>query len=207
MPGQPRPTSQRAYGVKLLTSQHPEIRRLKRESDAPSIHGNKTWGSSFLLMDYLKKHPIPKGSRVLELGCGWGPAGIYCAKKFKARVTGIDADDAVFPYLELHAQENGVEIETRQIRFEKLTRKILSKYDVIIGGDICFWDELALVLEKLVNRAVKAGVKQIILADPGRPPFLDMADRCVDKHCAEFLSWEAKRPRHSTGCLLVVENA
>jgi predicted nicotinamide N-methyase len=191
----------------LLTSQHPDIRRLKRASETPSIHGNKTWGSSFLIMDYLKKHPLPAGSRVLELGCGWGPAGIFCAKQFGAEVTGVDADSAVFPYLELHARENGVAIATHCARFEKLTTGMLGQYDVIIGADICFWDELAVVLKNLVNRAVRAGVKQILLADPGRPPFLDLADYCVDKHCAEFLAWSTTRPRRSTGCLISIQNA
>ena len=117
-------------------------------------------------MDYLTHQGLPEGSRVMEVGCGWGLAGIYCAKNFGARVTGIDADDNVFPYLDLHAEINGVEVKTKKARFEELKKKTLAKQDLIIGGDICFWDEMIDPLYDLVKKARKAGVAQIILADP-----------------------------------------
>lgn len=196
-----------AYGVKLLTSQHKGIRELRKNADEPSIHGTKLWGSSFLIMDYLEQNPLPKNSKVLEIGCGWGPAAIYCAKKQKASVTASDADKAVFPYLELHAKENKVKIETLKQRFEKFTRKDLSQYDVIIGADVCFWDELSDVLYKLIRKALKAGVKKIIIADPERSPFLTLAETCVEKFYAEVEPWSADQPKKSRGSLLIIENA
>lgn len=196
----------RAYGIDFLLSQHPVITRIKRASSVPSIHGNKFWGSSYLLMDYLKKHPIAEKSRVLEIGCGWGLAGIFCAKQFKAQVTGVDADDAVFPYLQAHAEYNGVTIEAIKRRFEHLTTTQLAQYDVIIGADICFWDELSTTLFNLVNRAVRAGVKKIIIADPERSPFFELTERCIDRHCADLESWSVTKPRRASGCLLIIEN-
>ena len=157
-------------------------------------------------MDYLQKNPITKGSRVLELGCGWGLASIYCAKTFGADVTAIDADDAVFPYLKLHAEVNGTTIKTRRQRFEKISKLQLSAYDLVIGADICFWDELSDVLYHLVNRAVNAGVKKIVLTDPERSPFFDLANRCIDRHCAELDDWSVSQPRRATGCVLSIEN-
>ncbi len=199
-------TTRMAYGVKLLTSQHKDIRKLKRDAEAPSIHGNKFWGSSYLIMDYLQKNPPQKGCRVLELGCGWGLASIYCAKKYKAKVTGIDADDAVFPYLQLHAAHNDVEVKTKKQYFEKITTKQLEKYDMIIAADICFWDDLADIVYKLIRRACKAGVGKIIIADPQRSPFLEMSERCVNKFYAELEPWSVKKPRSASGSLLIIEN-
>ena len=49
--------SRRFRGVTMPTSSHPEIRRIKREGNDPSIHGNKLWKSSCLLIDYLKTNP------------------------------------------------------------------------------------------------------------------------------------------------------
>ena len=100
-----------AFGLKILNSNHKEIRRLKRAGYIADIHGNKFWNSSFLIMDYLKKHPLKKNLKVLEIGCGWGLLGIYCARQFDAQVTGIDADENVLPYMQLHAEQNGVCIE------------------------------------------------------------------------------------------------
>lgn len=196
----------KAYGIELLQSQHPAVRKLKNNMPAASIHGNKFWGSSYLLMDYFSQHPITSKSKVLELGCGWGLAGIYCAKKFKAEVTGVDADAAVFPYLQLHADHNQVAIKTLQKRFERITTRELSQFDVIIGADICFWDELSDILYNLINRAVRAGVKKIVLADPERAPFFTLSERCIDRHFAELEPWAVDQPRRSTGCLLIIEN-
>jgi predicted nicotinamide N-methyase len=195
-----------AFGVKILTSQHKDIRRIKREQETPSIHGNKFWGSSYLLMDYLQKNRPAKGCKVLELGCGWGLAGIHCAKSYQAQVTGVDADAAVFPYLNLHAEHNGVSLTTREQYFENITRKQLAEYDLIIAADICFWDELGDIVYKLVKRACQAGVGKIVIADPERPPFFEMAERCIDQFYGELEHWAVDEPRRASGCLLVIEN-
>lgn len=194
------------FGITQLNSQHREVRRLKREQQAPSIHGNKFWGSSYLLMDYLQDNPPAKGLKVLELGCGWGLAGIFCARHFDARVVGIDADSAVFPYLQLHADYNQVSVTTRKQYFEKITSQQLAEYDLIIAADICFWDELADTVYKLIRRACKAGVSKIIVADPERPPFFDMAQRCIDSFYGELEYRCIDEPRRTSGCLLVIEN-
>src|SRR4030095_13646160 len=107
------PQERHAFGLTLLAPSHPEVRRLQHDAVQPSLHGHKVWPSSLVLMDYLQQHGIPLRTRVLELGCGWGLVGIACAKLFQAQVTGLDADAAVFPYLQLHAARNGVHLGCR----------------------------------------------------------------------------------------------
>ncbi len=194
------------YGVKFLLSQHRDIRRLKRQTESPSIHGNKFWGSSYLLMDYLQEHPLPSGCKVLELGCGWGLLGIHCAVAYQSETTGIDADDAVFPFLDLHAQHNGVNIETQQLRFEELDEDYLSQFDIMLGADICFWDELSEELMQLMDRAINAGIKKIVIADPERAPFFELAEYCIEAYYAELENRVIDKPRRASGCLLVIEN-
>jgi predicted nicotinamide N-methyase len=200
-------TEYRFHGVKMLTTSHPEIRRVKRGDAQPSIHGNKLWRSSFLLIDYLKKHPPEHSATVMDAGCGWGMSGIYCARAFGSRVTSIDADPDVFPYLHANARANNVEVTTIARRFEKITTRELEKIDLLVAADICFWDELVKPVSNLVSRAVKAGVKKIIIADPERSPFFDVARRCEEKYCAELLEWSTHRPLIARGSLLVIENA
>ncbi|MCB1645677.1 MAG: methyltransferase domain-containing protein [Pseudomonadales bacterium] len=201
-------TQRQAYGVKILNSTHPEIRRLKREGYVAEIHGNKFWNSSFLIMEHLKKHPLPQGSRVLEIGCGWGLLGIHCAKKFNATVTGIDADPNVLPYMQLHAEMNGVSVEGRKMTFQQLTTEKLRQYDVILGADICFWDEMTTMLYNLINRSRKAGVSQVMIADPCRPPFTALAEKCTDKFAGqtEVVSKWLKKPVNASGDILIVRN-
>ena len=46
-------------GLTLLRSGHREIRKLKRANHVPTIHGNKVWNSSFLIMDQLTREKGP----------------------------------------------------------------------------------------------------------------------------------------------------
>ena len=197
----------RVHGITYLTPQHKIIKRLKRENPA-EIHGTKHWGSGFLLMEYFKRNKPKKGCRVLELGAGWGLTSAYLAKHFKCKVTALDADENVFPYLDAHAELNEVEIKTLCKPFEKLSKKELDKYDLIIGGDICFWDSLSDILFKLIRKANSGKTrKKIIIADPERPPFWDLVDRCIDKVDAdmEVIEQTTNKPRRLTGQLLVIE--
>lgn len=194
-----------AFGVKILNSNHKDIRRLKREGYVAEIHGNKFWNSSFLIMDYLKKHPLRKNARVMEIGCGWGLLGIYCAREFNSKVTGIDADANVLPYMDLHAEINGVEVDAVKRSFEKLSVDYLKGIDTILGADICFWDEMTGVLYNLIKRAKRAGVRQIMIADPCRPPFSDLAEICEDKfHNVELIDAHLSRPVKASGEILII---
>lgn len=187
-----------AYGIYLLESKHRLIRRLKKEFQ-PSVHGHKAWNASFLLMDYLQENPLAKKSRVLEVGCGWGPASVYAASKFKAKVTGLDVDKEVFPFLDVLAELNGVKVDSMVSRFETLKGKDLDKFDVLIGSDICFWDSLVKPLSSLVNRAMKNGVKRVIVTDPGRPTFYEFCDLARRKHNVELSEWYSTEPNHFSG--------
>ena len=173
-------TSQQAFDLEILNSSHPEIKKLKREYPT-SIHGNKFWGSSFLLMDYFRKNPLSSSDRVLELGCGWALASIYLNNKFGCHVTCIDADEDVFPYANLHASINAAEISTVKQRFENISKAQLADYDVIIAADVCFWDELSEIHLNLIRRALQVGIKKIIYADPERAPFTELAQRAGQK--------------------------
>lgn len=196
-------TERHAFGITVLKAADHRVRRLKQEHE-PSIHGNKMWTSSWAVMDYFEYQGLPPATRVMEVGCGWGLAGIYCARRYGARVVGVDADEAVFPYLQLHAGINGVEIETRCRRFEELSAADLAGQDVLIGADICFWDEMTDPVHQLVREAVRQGVQQVIVADPGRPPFTRMSERCVAELDAEVKEWEVDAPVRASAYLMIV---
>jgi predicted nicotinamide N-methyase len=153
----------------------------------------------------LEHAPEPeRGGDLLDLGCGWGLVGIACAKRFQAQVTGFDADAAVFPYLQLHAQRNGVQIATRHGTFADLTPQELAAFDLIVGADICFWEDLVDPLYQLVRHSVAAGVAEILVADPSRPPFDDLCARCVQQGDAAVLTWTTTTPVADTGRILRV---
>jgi predicted nicotinamide N-methyase len=191
-------------GIKALKSSHPDVRRIKRQNDDPSLHGNKVWRSSFALIDYLHHNPIRRGARVIDVGCGWGLTGIWLARTYGADVLAVDADPAVEPYLALQADLNRTEVRFEARRFEDLKRRDLEGVELMVGADICFWEEMVKPLFQLLKRARKAGVTRSIVADPGRPPFWDLAGRAEDKLDGEVLSHRVKRPKPAEKPLLIV---
>lgn len=189
------------YGVHVYRPCHRKIRNLKR-SHAPSFHGIRPWPSSWLLMDFLNRQGLHKGVRVMELGCGWGLAGIYCARNHGAKVTGVDIDSEVFPYLQMHTRINHVEVSTIQLGFDDLMGDHLKSIDVIIGADICFWDSLAHSLKRLIFRALGEGVQFVVLADPGRSSFEKLGRHFVQKGTGDVHGRFVERPYAIQGKIL-----
>lgn len=192
-----------AYGIYLLGTKHRLIKALKKHYQ-PSIHGHRAWGSSFILMDYLHHHGIRRGHTAAEIGCGWGGLSVFCAKTFDAKMTAIDLDAAVFPFLDVLAEINDVEIRHLQSNFAKLRVAELKKYTYLFGSDICFWDSMVDPLSKLVNRAIKAGVQRVIITDPGRPTFYEFCERMAAKHRTQLQEWYAIEPERVEGEVLEI---
>ena len=205
MPKRRNRTNIKAFGIQLLLSSHPEIRKLKRKYQ-PSVHGYKSWNSSWLLIDFIKRNHLNPKSNVLEIGCGWGLSGIYCAKKYAVTVTATDIDPDIYPFLNLHASINQVDITYLNIGFEKIRSNILKNADLVIGSDICFWENLIDPLRRLIQRAKRASVDKILIADPGRPTFDELSERFISKRGADLLEHEIKKPYPVSGKILKIEN-
>lgn len=191
-------------GLKVLKASHPEVRKIKRQQSGHSAHGNKVWRSSFVMLDYLETHPLKDNSRALEIGCGWGLAGLYLSKFQNIDVKGIDIDPSVKPYFDLQNKINGCELNFDACSFESLSQQTLSEYQYVIGTDICFWDELTQPLFDLIQKSKTAGIQKILIADPGRPPFWALAERCADKLGSEVITRRIDQPWKSEKYILVI---
>jgi predicted nicotinamide N-methyase len=156
-------------------------------------------------MDFFSRLGLESGVRIMDIGCGWGLAGIYCAKRHDAVVTGIDIDPEVFPYLLLHAKINKVKIKTMNTSFQKLTSQQLEKTDMLIGADICFWDGLVDPLKHFIDRALAEGVHTVVISDPGRHSFHALASYFTEQ--GEVLSWTAESPGPVRGKILRISSA
>lgn len=201
-----KPVSLERFGIERLLAGHPAMRKLRDEGHIPSIHGTKHWPSADLLIDYLQQNPLKKRAHVLDAGCGWGIGGIYCAKNFKSKVTAVDADAAVFPFLQAHAELNGVNITTLQQKFQNVKKETLADVHAVIGADICFWDELVKPLLKLIDRALDAGVRRVLIADPERAPFFALAEKCIKRYDADLVDWRSAAYPRISGSILVIDH-
>lgn len=191
-----------SYGIWLYKEKSASIKVLK-EAVNPNMHGDKQWDSAYLLMDYFTFHPLKNKSHVLDIGCGWGPVSIYLASRGH-KVTGVDIDEQVFEFLQLQAELNQVKVNTLKASMDDLSKKDLANYKIITGADICFWPELKDSWFALLKRAADAGVKKAIIADPGRQPFLDLAEKCEKKWKCAIEPWYCLEPKKFIGHLLIV---
>ncbi len=190
-------------GVRFYRAGHSAIRRLKHDH-APLNFGFRVWTASWVLMKYLEDQRLPRGLKVMEVGCGWGLAGIFCAKSLAAATTCVDADPEVFPFLRAHAELNQVEVKTLLKRFEDLDEHDLAGTDLLIGADICFWDEMSAPLLGLIGRALTAGVRLVLIADPGRSSFEELAARAGREYGGGTVTFSVRQPHPIQARLLRV---
>ena len=182
-----------AFGIRILRPSHPELRAL-RARHHPNYQGHRLWNATWLMMSFLEAHRPAPGTRVIEAGCGWGLSGIYCARIHGALVTATDVDEKVFPFLELHARHNEVELDCVTAGFEQLDDSILASQDLLVGADICFRPAMIDSLFDLLDRALGAGVERILLSDPGRPTFETLAAHCVERLGGLEIEWQVEEP-------------
>lgn len=194
----------KAHGLQFFKPSHPSITSLTQLGSEASLHGDKVWDASFVLMDFLSIDGLMLKQRVLDVGCGWGPLTVFLAKHFQAKVISVDADSAMEPYLALHAQENDVDAYFLKAKINQLKESDLQGVDIIFGGDICFWESLRDDWKKLLKRAKKAGVNAVYLADPGRGPFNDLVDWADARFNVEYWEHTIRKPVDSHHYILQV---
>lgn len=177
-------------GIHVIKSHKTNSRKLKDNATAPTLHGHQIWRSSYMLLDYFERNPLKQNLRVMDIGCGWGVSGIYCAKQFASQAVLVDADKRVFSFVEYHEKRNNVSVKTLHRTFKDLGNQDFLGMDMIVGSDICFWPELVKDLKQVIVRALKANIQHIVIADPGRPTFMELANYCQLHYKSELCVWE-----------------
>ena len=133
------------------------------------------WESSLgLAMRLAENQILVSGKRVLEIGTGVGFAGIV-ASKLGANVRQTDHLPDALKLAKFNAAINEVEgIETFLADWRIWSHT--PKYDVILGADVTYDRGMHFHLEQIFKRNLALGGR-LILADPGRPQFIDFADQ------------------------------
>ena len=87
---------------------------------------------------------------------------------------------------------------------DEMRIKDLEGIDLLLGADICFWEDMTRPLLNLIKRAQRAGVKEILISDPVRSPFEELCEHFSNKGQGEVLDWTASEPREILGQILRV---
>ena len=180
-------------GTKVYMANHPEIREHFRRDKRPTEFGDKVWNMTLRMMKYLEHEEM---NRVLDLGCGWGLLGIHLARVNAAEVTCTDIDPRLGPLVQKHAELNKVSVDFISSSFHDLTAKNLN-YDLVVGSEICYCEEVSSQLCQLADSAAEGGTKRLLIADPGRPDFEDLYDYCRKRHGAELIDIKGRDEQKS----------
>ena len=111
---------------------------------------------------------------------------------------------SVVPGGSCHPGWDGVNFSTRDLA--TLNSDEINSYHAIIGADICFWDAIVEPLFNMIARSSGPKPPTILIADPGRPPFWELAERCVEEFDAEVISRNSYTPRRTQTFFLRLEN-
>jgi len=120
-------------------------------------------------------------------------------------MTGIDLDPAVFPFMDVLADLNGVAVAQNSTNLNALKGRDLGQFKYIFGSDICFWDSLIDPLARMTGRALNNGVERVIIADPGRPTFYEYCDLMANRYDATLQEWYAIEPDRFEGEIVEIK--
>jgi hypothetical protein len=86
---------------------------------------------------------------------------------------GIDIDVNTKPFVDVVNKYNKTSVEVLYMDYKDLPKAVFDKIDLIIGCDICYWEQHVGNIKKLVKQAKCP----ILIADPGRDTFWDLTKK------------------------------
>lgn len=124
------------------------------------------WESSIGLAQYLSDNRATlSNKRILEIGCGYGLAGIVAAK-FGAKVTYTDFEHDALLFARHNSQQNDVSVGT-YVQMDWSAPCFRKRFDFVLGADVIYeeqnWDP---IIELLHNLLELKGVA--IFSEPNR---------------------------------------
>lgn len=125
----------------------------------------QVWPSGRMLAEAMSRYPIT-GKRILELGCGLGLASLVLQRR-GADVMATDHHPLAEPFLAYNSALN----ELPAVRYRELQWAIpdqeLGRFDLIIGSDILYERDHAVLLAAVLERHAQPQA-EVLITDPGR---------------------------------------
>ena len=160
------------HNIKIPLSSDPVIKRIKRKNNKPISHGNKVWNSSLTIIDFLSRYNLDNINTAIDIGCGWGVVLAYLQKR-GLDCGGIDIDESMQEYVDVVNAINKTKAEVIYMDYTELPKKAFEQIDLIIGCDICYWENH---VDNIVQ-LIKKSKGPTLIADPGRDTFWELTDK------------------------------
>ena len=154
------------HNIKIPLSSNKLIQQIKRKNDKPISHGNKIWNSSLTMIDFLSRYNLNNIKTAIDVGCGWGLVVAYLQQQ-GLDACGIDIDQNTEPYVNVVNKLNKTDADVIYIDYMDLPKKAFDPVDLVIGCDICYWENH---VDNIIDLIKKANCT-VLIADPGRDTF------------------------------------
>ncbi len=155
-----------------VISRDDENAYLRKDAADPRPYGAVLWPAAIALAHEIATRNVA-GKRVLELGAGTGLPGIVAAS-LGASVVQTDRQNLVLHVCKQNAERNGVTtIEHRAADWTAWTDT--ERYDIILGSDILYADELHPHLQRIFDANLAPG-GTLLIADPFRAPSIRLLE-------------------------------
>jgi len=160
------------HNVKIPLSTDKDIKRIKRTKAKPVSHGNKVWNSSLTIIDFLSRYNLNKIDTALDIGCGWGVVLAYLEKQ-GVDCCGVDIDKNTKHYIDVVNKLNKTNVGALHMDYKELPDKVFEKVNLIIGCDICYWENHVPNMISLIKKAKCP----VLISDPGRDTFWELTEK------------------------------
>ncbi len=144
------------------------------------------WPSAIGLGRHLFEYPAPAGTRILELGCGVGVAGIAAAAA-GLEVTACDYEEDALAFARYNARLNTLDARVTFRFLDWRTPDLDRKYAIIIGSDILYERPNHEPIQRLLDDTLEPG-GMFLASDPDRraaAPFVESMISRGYRHSAQ----------------------
>jgi predicted nicotinamide N-methyase len=133
------------------------------------------WPSAVALADAVAARR-PRGSRVVELGCGLALPAIVAALE-GAHVLATDWSTDALSYARRNARANGARLETLRVAWSDAAALLArAPFELVVAADVLYERRNVPQLLELLPRLAA----EVLLADPGRPALTAFLEGAAD---------------------------
>lgn len=138
----------------------------------------KIWPASIILGHYMRHKASPEAT-LLEVGAGCGVSGLMAAQHGFGKVVVSDINEDALLFSRINALKNNLGERVKVMRVNVANTSLPEKFDLIIGAEILYLDDLHRPLLRFISRQLKSGGQGVLVKDYRRKTksFNKLADK------------------------------
>lgn len=124
----------------------------------------KIWPASIIMGHYMR-HKASPDAKLLEVGAGCGVSGLMAAKHGFGKVVVSDINEDALLFSRINALKNGLGDQVSVMRVNVANSNLPEKFDLVIGAEILYLEDLHRPLLRFIARHLKSGGEGVLVKD------------------------------------------